>query len=198
MVVLVLGADGGQVAGIEQDEHDDTHAERGIGNVEDGLEEHEVITADHGHPLGPVPLAQREVEHVHDPAVEQGGIAAVRGKQLCHLGRHGIVENQAVGNAVNDIAQCSGGDQCDAGDIALGHIVAVAQSPQVIDKRSRGDDAEQGEQQFAAQFHAEGHAVILDEQQLEPGGDFHLLAVIEMGFYPNLERLVDDDNQRDD
>ena len=70
LIVFNFVGDSGQVMGLEQDKDKDTHAQRGISNVKYGLEEDEVLSANLGQPVGPIPFTQGEIEHVNDPAVE--------------------------------------------------------------------------------------------------------------------------------
>ena len=89
--------------------------DRRIGHVEDGAEEFEVLATHKRHPVGPIELKQREIEHVDHAALHQRGIAAFGREE----GGHGVValvEDEAVEAAVDDVAQGAGEDEGEAED----------------------------------------------------------------------------------
>ena len=47
----------------------------GISEIKDGTKKDEVIASDEGEPVGPVPLHEREIEHIDNLTLEQRSIA---------------------------------------------------------------------------------------------------------------------------
>ena len=124
--------------------------------------------------------------------------------------RHGVGcrfgENQSVKGAVEDVAHGSGKDQRESHDHPFGRVRAFA--GEVVHQpadESDHHDPEDAQQQFApveaaarSDVHAEGRAVVLDESQLEPVGDDHDRFVeVHVGFDPDFERLVCNEQQQD-
>ncbi len=120
------------------------------------------------------------------------------------IGR-GFGEEQSVKGAVEDVAQGSGENQGSADQYAGRDFAFARAAPQEPADDRYHRDAENPEQQFApvksagrGDVHAESRALVLDEDQLEPVGEDHdRFAQHEVGFYPDLERLVGDEQQRD-
>ena len=63
----------------------------------------------------------------------------------------------------------------------------------IVHKQTDENDAESGEEQFAAQLDSERHTVVLDEADMKPGEDFVVLPEVEVSFDPEFENLVADD-----
>ena len=62
------------------EDNQDAHTRRNghVGDVEDGVEEFKMPAANYGKPAGPIPLKNREIEHVYHFAVENRSIRFVR------------------------------------------------------------------------------------------------------------------------
>ena len=80
-----------------------------------------MLTSAEGHPPGPVPFHQREVEHVHYPAVKHRIVAGTPRHKLCHDGCRRIVEDHAIEQAVDDIARGTGKDERQAYEEEIVH-----------------------------------------------------------------------------
>ena len=97
-----------QIFAVEAHQHYHTHRQASIGEIEYRLEK--LRTSEQGHPIGP--SEEREIEHIHHTAMENGFVAATGRENLRHAHRCGFVENQAVGNAVDYIADPIGTKAC--------------------------------------------------------------------------------------
>ena len=193
---------------LKQQQIDNGNGDIGVGQVEDGAEEIVVAVDEELQPSGyAVPLKQREVEHVdHASHHEAGVMAAELGNGVGCRGR----EQQSVECAVEDVARGACEDQRQPDENAPGSLLAVAH--QVNDQPCEGSgqtDAENSQQQFApvesaarGNVHTESGAVVLDEAQLEPVGEYDdRFTELHVGFDPYLECLVgqqqQDDQERD-
>ena len=180
---------------VEQEQVEGAYCYAAVGEVEDGLEED--VSAHEGDPVGPGP--EGEVEHVHHLALHEGGVVAPGG----HDAGRGLSEDQPVEQAVDDVAEGAGGDEGEADDHAGGNrgalVVARAPLEQAGDphrQETEQDDPEEREgvlADHAAERHPEGHALVLDEQELEPvREDRDGLPDGHMGLDQDLDDLVDD------
>ena len=184
-----------------KDEERDAHSDCGIGHVEHRLEEFEMLAAPDRQPLRQAPFPNGEVEHVHHRTVEERCVAAVGRKELRRLSMYARTEEQSVEGAVDDVAQCTGEDQCHADHLPTRGTL-VHHAPQPVTDGDHRSDAQQRKDQlarFAAEFHPEGHAPVLDEEQVGPiarQGDGVLVGEGEL--HPHLQGLVRDQDQEDD
>ena len=177
---------------IEEQEGYDAAGDGCIGKVEYGTEEDAVLAAIDGYPRGHVPLDEWEVEHIDDASVEEFSIAHAPGYELCCVGVGGIVEDESVEEAVDDVACGSCHDECEADDVAQG-ATAHDFAPDEPAYDADCDETEEGEDEFASEeFPSECHSVVLDEGDVEPGGDFDMLAEQHACLDRNLDDLVDD------
>jgi hypothetical protein len=152
---------------LEQKNGDDPYGNRSIGNIEDGAEEFEILSPDKRHPLRIMCFDEREIEHIHHPAMQKSSIS-VRWKYLCHMLIGALLEDQAVEHAVQEIAQGPGKDEAGANDKAA-VIFLLDDRLNVINTEDHRDQAEKGERHLApgaAEFPAPGHPFILDEIDL--------------------------------
>ena len=180
---------------MEQDQVEGAYRDATVREVEDGLEED--IPAHEGDPVGPGP--EGEVEHIHHLALHKRGIMTP-GRN--HAGR-GLGEEQPVEQAVDDVAESAGGDEGKAHDHAGGDrsalVVARAPLEQPGDPHRQDDEQDDPENRegvladHPAERHPEGHALVLDEQDLEPvREDRDGLPDGHMGLDQDLDDLVDD------
>ena len=58
-----------------------------------------------------------EIEHIHDFAIEEGSISATCGEESGNGVEGGFGEDESVEEAVDDISECSGGDESDEDDV---------------------------------------------------------------------------------
>ena len=155
---------------LEQDQVDRAYRDTAIREVEYRLEED--VTSHERNPVGPGP--QREVEHVHHFALHEGGIMAPRGNDA----GSGLGKDQPIEQAVDNIAEGAGGDERQADKDPGGDrraLVVAAPPFQKLGDPHRQDDEQddpEGSQGILAddpaERHPEGHALVFDEQDLEP------------------------------
>ena len=180
---------------MEQDQVEGAYRDTAVREVEDGLEEE--IPAHKGDPVGPGP--EGEVEHVHHLALHEGGVVAPGGHEP---GRR-LGEDQPVEQAVDDVAEGAGGDEGKAHEHAgrdrgapVGARAPLQQPGNPHRQDGEQDDPEGREgilADHAAERHAEGHALVLDEQDLEPVREDHEgLPDGHVGLDQDLDDLVDD------
>ena len=141
--------------------------------------------------------AEGEVEHVDHAALEEWGVAAVGREHGGDFGRHGVVEDASVEHAVEDVAGGSGGDERQGHYEAGAQPAGIAERPQDPYQHGHGHDAQHRQADLAPQFEPEGHAVVFDELEVEPGRDFVVLAHEERGLDPYLEGLVGHQHRQD-
>ena len=89
---------------LEDEEVEDADGDAAVGDVEDEAEEDEFAAAPDGERVGKGGFDEGEVEHIHHFAVEKRGIASAIGEECGDLGVCGVIENQAVESAVEDVA----------------------------------------------------------------------------------------------
>ncbi len=186
-----------QLPAAEQQYGHDTTGYAGIGKVEDGRKEDEMLASHEWQPRGPVPRHEGEVEHIHYPAIEPVGIARTKGHELGYIRGHGVVEYLSVEKAIDDVARGSGQYQRHTDEEDIIHSLPD-ELTYYIYKEADGHNAERGEKQFVHQFHPKGHTVILGKQNLEPRGHFYRLVHIHMGLHPYLDYLVHEDGRQRD
>ena len=154
-----------------------------------------MLTSAEGHPLGPVPFHQWEVEHVHHPTVEHRVVASAPWHKLCHDGCRRIVENHTIEQAVDDIARSTGKDEGEACQEEIVHSLLYLPAYNIY-KEDHGNYAERGEEELIYKFHAECHAAILGEENLEPWGYLYDLVHVHAGLHPYLDCLVYDNSRQ--
>ncbi|RMH13055.1 MAG: hypothetical protein D6698_14455, partial [Gammaproteobacteria bacterium] len=81
MFLQVLDGVAAEELAVEQQQAENTYGNGGISNVENRPEKLEVFTALEWHPIGEIAFINREVEHVHHPAMQKARIASSFGKQ---------------------------------------------------------------------------------------------------------------------
>ena len=151
-----------------------------------------MLTRINGHPCGHVPFNQWKVEHIDHFAVEKFAVAITPRLQLCYLWKRWVVEDESIEEAVDDVACGSCHDECETDNVACG-ATAHDFAPDEPADDADGDEAEEGEDEFASEeFPSECHSVVLDEGDVEPGGDFDMLAEQHACLDRNLDDLVDD------
>ena len=144
--------------------------------------------------------------------MEEGGISMGR-KDLCYMLIGAFFEDKAIEHAVKEIAQCTGKNETGADDKAP-VIFLFDDGLNIIDTEDDGDEAEQGQRHLApgaAKLPAPGHAFVLHEidlgffaQQLDTivirryliAKDVCGMTQWHVGLYPDLQRLICDNDQQ--
>lgn len=175
---------------LEQDHVEDPDGDGRVREVEDGAEKDEMpVLAEEevGEPAVVLPgdVNEGEIQHVNNLAVQPSGV-------MKHL---------AVKHAVDDVAHGASGDQRQPQQDTESRVFPrkAEHNEDQGDHRHNAEDAQGRLHNATAAHPSEGHARILDEQQLEPvseNGD--LLADGHMGLYPNLKDLVDEQDDSND
>ena len=179
---------------IEEQQCHDAARDGCIGKVEDGGEEHAVLSGVDGHPCGHVPFDEGEVEHIDHLAVEEFAVAISVGHELCHLRIGWVVEDESVEHAVDDVACRSCRDEGEADDVPRRSSALDFAVDEPSDEAYR-HDAEEGEEEFPApEFPTERHAVVLHKQEAEPAGDLDALSQMHARLDIDLDDLVNDKN----
>ena len=134
--------------------------------------------------------------------MQPSGIAASVGEEGGDLRVGALAEDAAVEHAVDDVAHGARGDEGDAEQHAE-FGVFLREADQHPEEGNDGHDPKEAQRQLqdaATPQPSEGHAVVLDEQQLEPvPDDGDLLPQGHIRLDPNLEDLVehqDDENHQ--
>ena len=182
---------------IEKEHQRESDANRGIGDVEDICKELEIRTADERHPLRPIEIEEREIEHIHYPTFEPVGIPSGIGAKRSHLRGERGIENHAIENAIEDIAGSAGSDHGES-DNESGSEFGVSDSlTEAPYQTGDSNDTTERKEEFIPEFEAESHAIIFDETEVEPRADLIILAEIEMCFDPDLDDLVSHEEKND-
>lgn len=175
---------------MEQDHVEDPDGDGRIREVEDGAEKDEmsVLTKEEvGQPAVVLPgnVNNWEIQHVNDFTVQPAG----------------IMEHLAVKHAVDDVAHGASGDQRQPQQDTESRVFP-GDSKHDDEQGNDGHNAEDAQNRLhdsAATHPSEGHAGILDEQQLEPVSEHgDLLTNGHVCLDPNLEDLVDDQDDCND
>ncbi len=149
---------------LEQDQVDRTYRDAAVREIEYRLEEN--VTSHQRNPVGPSP--QREVEHIHHPALHEGSVVP---KGSYHLGC-GLRKHQPVEQAIDNVAQRAGRNQRQSHQHARRHRFRPLHQPRNPHGQNHKQyDSERGKRilsDHATERHAERHALVLDEQDLEP------------------------------
>jgi len=193
---------------LENQHIEDANGDGGVGEVKDGPEEDEMVVGaeeEGGQPGGVFAgnVDDGEVEHVDHATMQPSGIAAAVGEEGGDLRIGALAEDATIEHAVDDVAHGSRGDKGDAEHHAE-FGVFLREADQHPEEGYDGHDPKEAQCQFqeaAAAQPTEGHAVVLDEQQLEPASDDrNLLSKGHIRLDPNLEDLVeyqdDEDHQK--
>ena len=175
-----------------------------VSEIEDGAEENEMpIGAEKeiGKPRGVFlrHINEGEIKHVDHAPMQPIGIAAAIGEEGRDLGVGAFAENAPVKDAIDDVAYGSRSDERNAEQHAeLGVFPRQAnQNPKQGDNGHNPENAQGQFQETAAAKPAESHAVVLDEQQIEPTPDDRdFLPEGHTRLDPNLEDLVEEQNEK--
>ena len=186
-----------------EDEHiEHANGDGGVGKVEDGTEEDKVVVGAEEEIWKPRGILfgnvdDGEIQHVDHATVQPASIAAAVGEKGGDLRVGALAEDAAVEYAVDNVAH---GTRRDKGE-AEQHAESGVSLREADEHPKQGHDGynpkeAQAELQEAATAHpTEGHAVVLDEQQLEPvSEDRDFLPKGHIGLNPNLEDLVEHQN----
>ena len=122
---------------------------------------------------------------------------AVAAAEMRYRRRRRSREQDSVERAVDDVADCSGDDKCQTDDDAFRGI-ALVDVAEVVYQCAYHSDPEQAQHKFAPvecaacrKLHSEGCAVVFDEPQPEPVGNYDdCLFEMETGFNPDFQCLV--------
>ena len=107
--------------------------------------------------------------------------------------RETLRETEPVEEVVDDITEGAGNDQRQTNDEPQRRAAAYL-FYQHIGEQSDGGHAENGQHRRADEVHAEGHAVILREKDVEPIGHVDAFAQTHTGFDEIFDDLVTDHN----
>ena len=185
---------------LENQHVEHAYRDSSVGEVENGAEEDEMPVGTEeklGQPGGVFSrhVDDGEIQHVDHTPMQPAGITTTVGEQGRDLRIGALAEDAPIEHAVNDVAHGTRRDEGDAEQHAkLGLL--FRQTYQNQEQGHDGHNAEQAERQLqetAATHPAKGHAVVLDEQQIEPmPDDRDLLTERHTRFDPDLEDLVED------
>ncbi len=156
---------------VEYNQIEGTCGYAGIGYIENGPEEDELLASPDGEPLRQHRVYQGEVEHIDHHSETDGSISAVGGKELGHLGICGFGEYAAVEETVENIAAGTYHYQSYAYQHAHRSLRTLQETADIYEHHYHQNDAEGGEKILAyltAEGHPEGHSLVLDEKNLEP------------------------------
>src|ERR1700722_18363522 len=104
----------------------------------------------------------REIEHIHYPAVQEGRIAVGR-EELCHMVIRTVLEDQSIEHTVQQVTEGPGEDEAGA-DNEPAVIFLFDDGLDIIYPEDDGYQSEKGERHLApgaTKLPAPGHALIL-------------------------------------
>ena len=99
----------------------------------------------------------------------------------------------AIEYAVNDIAHSSCQDHCDDDYKGRGDETFADGLEEHPAEKQRHQDAETRKHILIDEVHSIGHAIVLDERQIEPRRHFYRLSKVEVRLDINLDNLIDKD-----
>ncbi len=140
-----------------------------------------------------------EIEHIDYAPVQPAGIAATVGEEGRDFGEGAFAEDAPVEHAVDDVAHGTCGDEGNAKqDTELSAFLRLTDQNPEQDHDGHDPEKAQGElPQSAATKPTEGHAVVLNKQQVEPASDDrNLLVQGHTRLHPNLEDLVEEQHEK--
>lgn len=165
---------------------DKTNADGGIRQVEDSAKEG--LTANPRQLFGP--SEEREVEHIHYPTRQETAISlAPRGERGGFTKRQTLGVDETVASVVDEIAHSTGNDEGEADEDAprqLGMDDAAQDNGEIGYRH----DPKDGEEGGCHELHAECHAGVFGEENVEPRCDLHRFKERKVGFYHILHHLV--------
>lgn len=172
---------------MEQDHVKDSDGDGRVGDIKDGTEKDEMpILAEEKVRKPAVVLTgdvdNREIKHIDDFAVEPAG----------------IMEDLAVEDAVDNVAQRSRGDEGESEKHSeFGPFFREAEQQKYQDNNGHdSEDAECGLDNATAPHPAESHAGVLYEKQIEPAADDRdLLSDGHMSLDPDFQHLIQDQDE---
>ena len=168
---------------LEKHQVEGAAGDAAVGDVEDGPEEDHVAAAPDGEVRRQGGVDQREVEHVDHLAVEE----------------RRVVENEPVEHRVDLVADGSGKDRGEAVEHAFRRVGPLQQLAEIHDDNGDEREAAEAQRKLAepfAELQAEGHAVVLDEEDLEPRPEHgDALPDGHVRLDQDLDDLVDDEQQ---
>ena len=182
----------------DQDGHPDRNG--GVGDVENGPEKDEFVATPEGEPLWIEALDDREIEHVHHFAMEEGAVAPLRRHEPRHLVKGAFTEDYAVKCTVDDVSQGASQYERDA-EHKTERLLAAGDPHQVPADGHHcqyPEDAQCDLAEFAAELHAEGHAFIFGKVEDEPvakDSDFPAGPNEHARFDPDFQDLIRDQNE---
>lgn len=197
---------------LEDQDGDDTDRDRSVGEVEDWAEEFEFIAADKGEPRRIVRFDDREIEHVHYAAVQEGSIA-MRRKDFGDVLVRTSFEDEAIEHTIDQVAEGAGEDEAGTDDKAP-VIFLFDNRLDIVDAEDDGDKTEKSEGYLtygAAEFPTPCHAFVLDEIDLGfVAQEFDSIVIRRdgvaekvgrmaqrhMSLYPDFQRLICYDDQQ--
>ena len=181
----------GQLFPAEEQKHDDTDGDAGIGEIEDGAEEGVWLSTIDGEPFGQDGGEQGEIEHVDHLSHQERCIATSERNPVRYIVGRGTAEAEAVEHRVEDVAGCSCRHHGKQDDVEGAGFLLYLQTDEIA-KHSHGKDAEDGEKDLWYERHSVCHSVVLDEVYLEPGCNLDSAIKSHISLYPNLDNLVND------
>lgn len=182
---------------IEQQHGNGSAADGRIGQIENGAEENEMLTAHKRHPQRPVELEQREVKHVDHPSVQPIGIALPHGHKRGNAHARTLAKNGTIEDTVDDITHRPCENQRDADNVARLET-RLRQPPDVPQNDAREHQPHQRLHHFWHHLHAERHTVVLDKGDVEPVCDRDALPIIHVCLHHNLDDLVQNKREQND
>ena len=184
---------------IKEEKHQsEPHADRCVSDIENIGEKLEIRSTNERHPLRPIEVEEWEIEHIHYPTFEPVGIPAGIGANRSDLRGEWGIEDDAIENAIEDIAGSTGSDHSESDDepgSEFGVSDSLTEAPY---QAGDGDDTAERKEEFIPEFEAESHAIIFDKTEVEPRADLIILAEVEMSFDPDLDDLVSHEEEYDD
>ena len=112
------------------------------------------------------------------------------------IGRRGI-EDEPIEHGVEDVAGGACQNHGEAHNVARTHLL-LHLKPDVVGNDRDGDNAKETQHQLVDKRHAVGHAVVLNEVDEEPRGDFHALVKAHVRLHSYLDDLVDQQDEEDE
>lgn len=138
-----------QVMRIENKQGDDAATDSRIGKVKNGTEENKVITSYKRHPVRPVGIDNREIEHIDHLAMQPVGISLPQRNPRSNLRMRALAEYLSIEHTVDDVTHCTSQNQGKTNQVAILHLVRPFHQFHQINRNQDGShDTEKCQEQF--------------------------------------------------
>ena len=158
-----------QVMRIKNKQGNDAATDSRIGKVKNRAEENKVITSYKRHPVRPVGIDNREVEHIDHLAMQPVGISLPQWNPRSNLRMSTLAEYLSIEHTVDDVTHCAGQNQGKTNQVTILHLVRPFHQFHQIDRNQYSShDTEKRQEQFGKNLQTKSHTVVFRKIDIKP------------------------------